>query len=68
VPKDVSWRENRAYIVNEGPLEFEDGTEEGGEGKGTLVVSGFVRGGKLSADRLVHIQNYGDFQIDKVGF
>ena len=51
--------------MNEGPLGWiED--KEAEEGKGTLVVQGFVRGGRLSADRLVHLQNFGDFQVDKV--
>jgi pre-rRNA-processing protein TSR1 len=33
---------------------------------GTLTVQGVVRGGHLSADRLVHIANAGDFQIEQV--
>ena len=65
IPKDVSWREGRAWVVNEGPLGWvEDAAAE--EGKGTLVVQGYVRGGRLSADRLIHLQNFGDFQVDKV--
>jgi pre-rRNA-processing protein TSR1 len=31
-----------------------------------LAVSGYVRGANLSADRLVHIPNFGNFQIAKV--
>lgn len=42
------------------------GSGDAGENKGTLVVRGTVRGGRLSADRLVHIPAWGDFQVDKV--
>ena len=31
-----------------------------------LAVTGYVRGGVISADRLVHIPGLGDFQIDKI--
>lgn len=31
------------------------------------MISGVVRGKGLKADRLVHLQGYGDFQIEKVG-
>lgn len=64
-PKDVSWREGRAWVVADSELGWVDDAEAE-EGKGTLVVKGFVRGGRLSANRLVHLQNHGDFQIDKV--
>lgn len=62
LPKGVSWREGRAWLVQEGPL----GWVEGQDGKGNLVVKGFVRGGRLSTERLVHLPNVGDFQVDKV--
>jgi pre-rRNA-processing protein TSR1 len=39
---------------------------EGEDGKGTLQVVGTVRGGCLSADRLVHIPGVGDLQIESV--
>jgi pre-rRNA-processing protein TSR1 len=31
-----------------------------------LVIGGVIRGRGLKADRLVHIQGFGDFQIEKV--
>ena len=31
-----------------------------------LAVTGYVRGGVISADRLVHIPGLGDFQVDKI--
>lgn len=38
--------------------EFRDGDK--------LAVTGYVRGGVISANRLIHIPGLGDFQIDKV--
>ncbi|KAF7357807.1 Bms1-type G domain-containing protein [Mycena venus] len=55
-PADVRWREGRAWVLGES-AEWEDGT---------LKVTGVVRGAPLSANRLIHIPNYGDFQISKI--
>jgi pre-rRNA-processing protein TSR1 len=55
-PEDVKWRDGRAYIVGES-VEWDDGT---------LKVTGIVRGSGFSANRLVHIPNFGDYQISKV--
>jgi pre-rRNA-processing protein TSR1 len=33
---------------------------------GTLKVTGYIRGSALSANRLVHIQDLGDFQMDQI--
>ena len=58
-PADVRWREGRAWVLGE-HVEWED------EDNGTLKFTGVVRGTSLSANRLVHLPNYGDFQISKV--
>lgn len=55
-PSDVKWREGRPWIVGE-QVRWEDGV---------LSVTGVVRGMPLSANRLVHLPNYGDYQITKV--
>nr|GAT58050.1 predicted protein [Mycena chlorophos] len=55
-PGDVRWREGRAWIVGE-QVEWEDGV---------CKVTGVSRGAPLSSKRLVHLPNYGDFQIDKI--
>lgn len=39
---------------------------EGSEEMGSLEITGTVRGGCLSSDRLVHIPGQGDFQIAQV--
>lgn len=56
-PAEVRWREGRPWIVGE-RVEWNDGV---------LGITGFVRGAQLSADRLVHIPDFGDFQMSKVG-
>ena len=55
-PGDVRWREGRAWILGE-KSEWEDGI---------MKVTGIVRGVSLSANRLIHLPNFGDFLIDKV--
>lgn len=55
-PGDVKWREGRTWILGE-KVEWADGV---------LSVTGVVRGAQLSPNRLIHIPDYGDFQISKV--
>jgi pre-rRNA-processing protein TSR1 len=55
-PGEVRWREGRPWILGE-KVEWANGI---------LSVTGIMRGAQLSANRLVHIPNHGDFQISKV--
>lgn len=55
-PGDPRWRDGRTWMLGEA-VEWEDGT---------LRVTGVVRGAPLSANRLVHLPNFGDYQISKV--
>ena len=55
-PEDAKWREGRTHLVGE-RTECIDGL---------LAVTGVVRGAPLSANRLIHLPTYGDFQIVKV--
>ena len=55
-PGEVRWRSGITWIVGES-VEWEDGT---------VKVTGVVRGSRLSANRLVHIPNFGDYQVTKV--
>lgn len=57
-PADVRWREGRAWVLAE-DVSWVDGV---------MGVTGVVRGAQLSANRLVHLPGYGDFQINKVSF
>ena len=56
-PRGVNWRDARSYLLAE---EVRWDVMEG------LIIGGTVRGRGLKADRLVHIQGYGDFRIKKV--
>ncbi|EPQ57123.1 DUF663-domain-containing protein [Gloeophyllum trabeum ATCC 11539] len=60
-PDDVRWREGRTWMLGES-VEF----EEQADGKGILKVTGVVRGAALSANRLVHLPGWGDYQVEKV--
>lgn len=57
-PADIRWREGRSWILGEA-AEWEDDI---------LKVTGVVRGSSLSANRLVHLPNFGDYQISQVRF
>jgi len=59
--RDVSFKSRRGHIYSE-KVEF----VEAADGTGTLAVTGFVRGAALSANRLVHIPGWGDFQVDRI--
>ncbi|KAJ3279678.1 hypothetical protein HK104_001246 [Borealophlyctis nickersoniae] len=62
-PKPLVWRDRHAYICAEG-VEFEGNADDAS--RGTLKVTGYVRGNNLSANRLVHIPAHGDFQIKMI--
>jgi pre-rRNA-processing protein TSR1 len=55
-PADVKWREGRPWVL------AESASWEAGE----FRMTGVVRGAMLSANRLVHLPDLGDFQISKV--
>jgi pre-rRNA-processing protein TSR1 len=55
----------RAYMVAEGSGSVR-WTPSSSEDVGTLEVVGTVRGGSLSANRLVHIPGQGDFQVEAI--
>lgn len=55
-PEDVRWRDGRSYLLGES-IQWENGN---------LAVTGVVRGAPLSANRLIHLPNYRDFQVAKV--
>ena len=55
--KGINWRDRHAYIV--GNNVFVDSN-------GLLNVSGYVRGSNFSANQLLHIEGYGDFQMEGI--
>ncbi|KAL8280521.1 hypothetical protein RQP46_007169 [Phenoliferia psychrophenolica] len=62
IPKGTRWREGRPRVLAE---RVEWDANEDGE-FGTLRVEGVVRGARMSADRLIHLQGFGDFMIEKI--
>jgi len=59
----VRHRDRRANMLGE-KVEWKEG--ETGSEVGTLAVTGYVRGAELSANRLVHVPGWGDFQVDRI--
>ncbi|KAL4079370.1 ribosome biogenesis protein tsr1, partial [Scleroderma citrinum] len=55
-PGEIRWRVGRSWVVGE-EVTWEDGI---------LKVTGVVRGARLSANRLVHIPTFGDYQLSKI--
>ena len=55
-PRDVRWRQGRSWLLGES-VDWADGN---------LAITGVVRGAQFSPNRLVHLPNYGDFQVLKV--
>lgn len=64
----VAWEKEDAATSTEGPSDEDRPKGFEGEDLGTLVVEGVVRGGGLNANRLVHLQGFGDFRVSKVRF
>ena len=56
-PKGIKWRDERSWL----PIEAMNW-----ESNDTFSITGSVRGRNLKADRLVHIDGYGTFQIDRI--
>jgi pre-rRNA-processing protein TSR1 len=55
------WRDRRSYMLVEG-VSFTSTEEE----FGVLSLSGYIRGGELDVNGLIHLSGYGDFQIERV--
>lgn len=58
-PKGIKWRDDRSWMLADS-INFAQGEDD------LTVVTGFVRGRSLKADRLVQIGDWGAFQIDKI--
>ncbi|KAK9768429.1 ribosome biogenesis protein tsr1, variant 2 [Basidiobolus ranarum] len=62
-PKSITWREPHPYMLID-KTSFESSPDD--DSVGTLQITGYARGAPFSANRLVHLQNYGDFQIKQI--
>ena len=66
--KSISWRDRHSYLVADS-LDFlpnDPFSPSHDSQTGTLCVTGYIRGNLLSANRLVHIPSYGDFQVSQI--
>ncbi|CDK25810.1 unnamed protein product [Kuraishia capsulata CBS 1993] len=58
LPKSVTWRDSRGYMVVD--KSYWQGQDNG---EGFVVLEGIVRGSGFNVDRLVHLPGYGDYQL-----
>ncbi|KAF8323855.1 ribosome biogenesis protein tsr1 [Clavulina sp. PMI_390] len=68
-PSAPKWRDGRSWVLADSMAWEESPPMLGETAKdplGVLTLTGVVRGGSLSANRLVHIPNAGDFQIEQI--
>ncbi|KAG0054160.1 hypothetical protein BGZ83_011856 [Gryganskiella cystojenkinii] len=63
LPKTIAWRDTHSYMLAES-VAFESNPSD--PSVGTLRVTGYARGTHFNANRLVHLQNFGDFQLEKI--
>ena len=60
-PKGFHWRQDRSWMFVEQIGLWGDTNETS-----TTVLTGVIRGQSLKADRLIHVSDWGDFQIDSI--
>lgn len=58
--------DGRGWIVAEEVAWHQSQASDSDDTVGLLSVTGTIRGGRLSADRLVHIPGWGDYQLDAI--
>lgn len=65
-PATIRDPDGRSWLLAEGADNLAWEANSSDESTGTLRVVGTVRGGKMSANRLVHLPGHGDFQVAEV--
>lgn len=63
-PRRVAWRDFRAWLISE-EAEWTPSSGLNGE-TGLLKIKGWTRGAPLSANRMVHLPDFGDFAVQKI--
>lgn len=58
-PKGIRWRDERSWMIADS-VQFAHGVHD------PTIITGFVRGRGLKADRLVQIGDWGTYQIEKI--
>ena len=64
-PKGVRWREDRSWMLVE-DIQWQTLPESDTQVAGNVVLTGVVRGRALKANRLVHVGDWGTFQVDRI--
>lgn len=57
-PTSIQWRDMHPYMIADGLTYCENSK--------TLAINGTARGMPFSANRLIHLQSFGDFQLSKI--
>ena len=69
VPNELRWRSGRSWLLAEN-VSWEEKKDQDADNEnkntGSLHVTGVLRGGPFSANRLVHLPGYGDFQVERI--
>lgn len=60
-PKPINWRDARGYIVADNAY-----WQASEDGSGHVIVEGIARGTGFNANRLVHVNGHGDFQLESI--
>lgn len=64
----IRWRDNRSWMLVENARFLDQPTDANAknEAEGNLILTGVVRGQNLKADRLIHLGDWGNFQIERI--
>ena len=65
IPRGVQWREDRSWLLVE-EVQWPSSESNSTTTSGEVVLSGFVRGKGLKANRLVQVGDWGTFQVDRI--
>eukprot|EP00268_Persea_americana_P033412 TRINITY_DN33098_c0_g1_i1.p1 TRINITY_DN33098_c0_g1~~TRINITY_DN33098_c0_g1_i1.p1 ORF type:complete len:798 (+),score=166.58 TRINITY_DN33098_c0_g1_i1:113-2506(+) len=57
------WRTHRPYLMAQ---QVDLVADDGNPGKGTLLLTGYVRARCLSVNQLIHVSGAGDFELSKI--
>ncbi|XP_012255079.2 pre-rRNA-processing protein TSR1 homolog isoform X2 [Athalia rosae] len=63
--RSLSYRDNRPHLLAEN-VTFKTGDQTMLKGHGTLEVTGYLRGSRMSVNGLVHIPGFGEFQMSQI--
>ena len=64
-PKGVRWREDRSWLLVE-DVQWQNMKGSDAQAAGDVILTGVVRGKALKANRLVHVGDWGTFQVDHI--